>query len=120
MLEAWATGLFAVITAPVLIREVEDALRYERIRVRYGLSEADIRAVLALLWVEADVIDDPLPGDVLALTGDPDDDVLVAVARSAGASHVVSGDRKVRAADLGGDPLVVSAAEFAEMTTGET
>jgi len=110
ILEAWRNERFTVVTAPILIAEVGRALRYDRVRVRYGVTDEDIRATVALLWTQSALVDDPTA--VVSLTGDPDDDVLVACARAGEVDFLVSGDNRVRALGTVDKTRVVSPAQF--------
>jgi len=91
VLLAWQAGSFELVTSPALIAEVARALRYRRIMERYSLSETDVRAVVTLLWTQGRVIEDP--ERVEPLTGDPADDLVLAVSRDGQAEFPVTGDR---------------------------
>ena len=70
--------------------EVARALRYDRVKRRYQLSEEDIRAVIALLWTQGEVVPDPL--EVQPLTADSADDLVLAVCLDGKADYLVTGD----------------------------
>lgn len=89
ILNRWRGGELDLVVSPSLLAELERVLAYDRIRSRISPEEA--KELAAELRNHALVVDDPReiePG----LTRDPDDDYLVALARSAGADVLVSGD----------------------------
>jgi uncharacterized protein len=89
ILDRWRGGELDVVVSPSLLGELERVLAYEKIRRRVTADEA--AELVAELRHHAVVVDDPRevePG----LTRDPGDDYLVALARSAGADVLVSGD----------------------------
>jgi putative PIN family toxin of toxin-antitoxin system len=90
---AWQARRFELVTSPALIAEVGRALRYERVMQRYRLDDADVRSVLALLWTQGVVLEDPV--EVEELVRDPDDNILLALSRDGRAEHLVTGDRLV-------------------------
>jgi uncharacterized protein len=112
VLEAWRDGRFVLVSCRQQIQEVARALRYDRIRVRYRLGDDDIRAVLALLWTQAEIAADPAEGP--RITIDPDDDVLLALCVNAGAQYLVTGDRPLLSLGRHGRAAIISPREFAE------
>jgi putative PIN family toxin of toxin-antitoxin system len=74
-----------------MIAELEDKLHSPKL-ARYQLTEADIQSVLTLIRSQADLVD-VLPQDVRAVTGDPEDDPVLATARLGHADYLVTGDR---------------------------
>lgn len=89
LLRAAADERFELIVSPELLGELSEVLARERFRRWFTADEAD--AFVEVLRSVAIVVDDP-PA-VTGLTPDPDDDYLVALARSADADYLVSGDR---------------------------
>ena len=71
-----------------VLEELSDVLRRDRFR-RYLTLEA-VDELIAALRREVELVEDP--AEVPAVTRDPDDDYLVALARSSGADALVSGD----------------------------
>ena len=89
ILDRWRGGELDLVISPSLLAELERVLAYDKIRRRISAEEA--KELAAELRHHAVVVDDPRevePG----LTRDPGDDYLVALARSAGADVLVSGD----------------------------
>jgi putative PIN family toxin of toxin-antitoxin system len=87
-LDRWRGGEFDLIVSAKLLGELEDVLL--RPKFRGHVSEADASAYVDALAAEALLFPDPQ--DVAAVTADPDDDYLVALAVDAGADLIVSGD----------------------------
>lgn len=88
VLRAWTEGAFELIVSPRLLEELNGVLRRERFRRWITPDEVD--AFVAGIGIDAIVLDDP-PAEA-GLTPDPDDDFLVALARSAAVDYLVSGD----------------------------
>ena len=86
---AWVEGHFDLVASPALIGELRDVLA--RPRLRRWVSEATATEFIDGLAQDALMIDDPPP--LARLSPDPDDDYLIALARSAEADYLVSGDR---------------------------
>lgn len=90
LVQAWEDGAFEVVASPALLAELEGVLARPRVarRVDEGLL-AQLRRAL-----HNDAIQHDDPSDRLAtVVADPRDDYLVALARSAGALVIVTGDR---------------------------
>ena len=86
--EAWRGGEFDLVVSPALLRELEEVLL--RPKFAAALAEDDVRVYVDALAAEAVVLPDP--ADPPAVTDDPDDDYIVALALAAGADAIVSGD----------------------------
>ena len=89
IVNAWVDARFELLASPALIDELADVLA--RPRFRRWISTASAAEFIAGLQESAVMIDDPT--EPAALTPDPDDDYLVALARAGGADYLVSGDR---------------------------
>jgi putative PIN family toxin of toxin-antitoxin system len=89
ILDRWRDGELDLIVSPSLIAELERVLAYDRIRTR--VTGEDAEELVAELRRHAVVVDDPAEVEA-GLTADPGDDYLVALARSAEADVLVSGD----------------------------
>jgi uncharacterized protein len=63
------------------------------LRVKLRLEDETVSSIAALVEGLATVIADP-PAEVAPLSGDPDDDRIIAAALAGGAETLVSGDRK--------------------------
>jgi putative PIN family toxin of toxin-antitoxin system len=112
LLRAWTEERFELVVSPQLLSEIAGVLARDRFRRWMTEEEAD--AFVATLRAAATVVENP-PAEA-GLTPDPDDDFLVALARSASADYVVSGDR-----DLTGladpDPPILTPRAFLELVS---
>lgn len=89
LLDAWRLERrYEVIVCPLLIEELDEVLR--RPRFHTVITGGELQVLLPLLRREATLVDDP--ADVPAVTPDPDDDYLVALARREQVDALVSGD----------------------------
>ena len=88
IVERWRDGEFDLIVSSKLLDELVGVLL--RPKFRDLVEEVDAGAYARLLRNEAIVVADP--DDEPAVTRDPDDDYLVALASEAGAFGIVSGD----------------------------
>lgn len=95
ILEAWNRGGFDWVVSTEVLEE------YRRIgaelAVRYPARQAAIDAVLSAVRTRATVVHAPALAEPLSV--DPDDDKFFALARTAKARVIVSGDRHVLAHD---------------------
>jgi len=88
LIDRWREGEFDLVVSPKLLGELEEVLL--RPKFRPSVSEDDVRDYVDGLLAEALVVTDP--DEPPAVTPDPDDDYLVALAVAAGADVIVSGD----------------------------
>ncbi len=101
-------------TSDGIVREGGEKLQLPRITRRYNVMEDDRRWVFGLLATQAESI--PVAdADVQSLTGDPEDDYVLATCRLSGADYLVTGDQGLL--DLGshGATVIVSPRRFAEL-----
>ena len=92
VLDAWQAGRFQAITSEAIVTLVAERLLSPRIGRAYGVTEADVRWVLALLRTQAETTLVP-PAAQVAVTGDPEDEHVLATAVAGGADYlVVTGD----------------------------
>jgi putative PIN family toxin of toxin-antitoxin system len=103
----WLAGRFDLVVSPRLISEPERVLARRKFREYVSRDEAS--AFVDAIARQAVVLDDP-PGE-RGLTPDPGDDYIVSLARQAGASVIVSGDRHLTGV-RGLNPPVATAREF--------
>lgn len=91
----WHEGAIEVVASPTLLSELSAVLARPKLR-RYVMP-AEAQRIVASLEAEAFIVPDPdiQPG----LTADPRDDYLVALARAAGVTALVSGDRHLTELD---------------------
>lgn len=89
VLGAWLNGHFELAISEEMLHDLAGVLGRPRLSSR--VTEEEVVQLMALIRAHAVVV--PEPADFDALTGDPEDDRSVAVARAAGAELIVSGDR---------------------------
>lgn len=84
----WRAARFELVVSPLLLRELGKVLTRDKFRRYVSLDEAEhyVRMILRGATLVAD------PPDPPALTPDPGDDYLMALASAAGARILVSGD----------------------------
>jgi putative PIN family toxin of toxin-antitoxin system len=90
--EAWRRGAIEIAISSHILIELERALRKPYFAAR--LSDYDRQVFLSLLLDSATVveIDEPIP----TVLSDDGDNLVLATALSAKASHIVSGDRELQ------------------------
>lgn len=111
VIDAAFDGHWRLVVSPVLLAELDDVLRRDKFRRRVSLEEAEV--YVAEVRRRADVVAGP-PPPWAAVTRDPDDDYLVALARFANVDFLISGDvHLTELADL--VPPVRTPAEFLAM-----
>ncbi len=77
--------------SPGMIDEVEAKLALPRIARRYHVTTVDADAVVQLLLTQADVVE--VPATLFRrVTGDPEDDYVLATCVAASADYLVTGD----------------------------
>lgn len=91
ILVAWQTGRFELLISEHILNQLVLKLRSDRIARRYGLTTAAIRDFTAPLRTDARTIV-VAPDQVLPITGDPEDDTVLATARLGQAQYLVTGD----------------------------
>lgn len=107
ILTAWADERFVLIISPAVLDELADVLA--RPKLQRFVTTALASAFIDGLATDAVIVQDPPePPD---LSPDPDDDYLIALARTASADYLVSGDRHLL--DLTDpDPPVLTPRQF--------
>ena len=71
------------------LEELANVLGRPRIRDKYNVTEADIRAILDLILLKGELVQ---PGDLITESRDPKDDIFLSVAVAGLAELIVSGD----------------------------
>jgi uncharacterized protein len=92
IVSAWRTGRYSLITSAGIITEAEEKLRLPRIARRYSATPELAQDTLALLRGEAELVLVPAR-ERLVVTGDPEDDLVLATGRLARAAYLVTGDQ---------------------------
>jgi putative PIN family toxin of toxin-antitoxin system len=88
---AWRRGRFMLISSDPIIDTTVTRLRLPRIAQRYAVTEEQRRIFAALLRSRAMIVP-ILPEDVASITGDPEDDAVLATVRLGRAEYLVTGD----------------------------
>jgi len=110
ILTAWTNERFELIASHALLDELADVLA----RPKFGRFITTALAVTFIEGLAADATIIADPPDPPAVSRDPDDDYLIALARAAGVDYIVSGDRDLL--DLTDpDPPVLTAREFLDI-----
>lgn len=109
VLRSLANGEFELIASQALLRELERALAYRKLRPY--ISESDVADLLRWVADSASVVDDP-DSEPPAHSRDPDDDYLINLA-SAHSAALVSGDKDLLA--LEGEIPVFSPRAFLDL-----
>ncbi len=101
ILDRWRDGEFDLVVSPNLLDELEDVLLRPKF---HGVASGDeVRAYVKALAGGGVLMRDP--EEIQAVTADPDDDYLVALAIGARADVIVSGDKDL--AELVDPPVSV-------------
>jgi putative PIN family toxin of toxin-antitoxin system len=114
ILEAWQAQRFEVITSQHIIDQLVLKLRSDRIGRRYGLTVAAIRDFTAPLRRDARRIVLP-PDAILPVTGDPEDDAVLATARLGQAAYLVTGDGGLLARSPYADIPIIAPRAFLDL-----
>jgi putative PIN family toxin of toxin-antitoxin system len=113
LLRAWQASQFVVVTSEHIIEEVGSKLRLDRIGVRYGITHDEIEAFQSLLRRHAIVVS--LPGSLPVITGDPEDDAVLATAHLGGAAYLVTNDSGLLALHSHADTKIVTPGTFRDL-----
>jgi putative PIN family toxin of toxin-antitoxin system len=110
LLDALADGAFDAVVCPLLVAELRGVLGRPRIA---GRLEPDV-AEGFVAWLELFSSAAPDPDPIEPVSPDPTDDYLVALAREARASFIVTGDAHLLGIGLR-EPAAVTPATFATL-----
>ena len=110
LVERWLEGLFELVISPALLAELERVLARPEVADRTDRSV--IEALSTSVREGALLVEDPATHGRL-VPRDPADDYLVALARTAGAHAIVTGDRHLLELE-GLHPPVLTPAAFVE------
>ncbi len=115
IVRAWLDqGHLDVLVCPALLIEVEDVLGRPKLRKRIEPALAEL--YLATIRRVAETVADPQ--EIQAATRDPDDDYLVALARTHAADFIVTGDKDLLEWQEQRPPVIAPAA-FERLLTAE-
>jgi uncharacterized protein len=117
LVEAWRVARFQHITSAHIIAQVSAKLRLPRIARRHDLTDEEIALIEATLGDETTVVR-LLPADILPVTGDPEDDAVLATARLGQAAYLVTGDRGLLALQTYTEVRIMSPRDFLDILEG--
>ena len=108
IIESWLSGAadFEVVMSPELLREIREVLT-TRPRLRKWISLETATLFVDTIEMLVDLVDDP--DDVQTETRDPNDDYLIALARTHEADVIVSGDKDLLEWEPQSPPVVTPA-----------
>jgi len=107
-------GYVRVAISSGMIGEVGAKLLAPRISGRYHVTPADADAFVQLLWIQADVVD--VPATLIRhVTGDPEDDYVLATCVAGAADYLVTGDKELLALTSHEGVRIVNPRAFAEL-----
>lgn len=89
LLKAFIAGRFELVVSEPLLVELADVLNRPRIKIKYGLDEADISEFLQLLEEQSEHV---FPPGTIAICRDPDDNAVIETAIVGKAFCIVSRD----------------------------
>lgn len=113
-----AGSRFQLVWTASLLVECLRALGYPRVVKALAGREAYARGVVAGLVASAVMVSPEILAPVRVVEGDPDDDLLFAVALAGGAGTIVTGDSRVLRVGSFAGIQVLGAAEFLESLAG--
>ena len=116
ILSAWQNGDFTLLSSEGIIAQIEEKLRQPKIGGAHGVTEEDIDWVRGLLLTQAEVVV-VAPQEVTDVTGDPEDDYVLATTRLGKAKYLVTGDRKLLALREHSESKIISPRDFLEAIT---
>ncbi len=93
LVQLLASGEFELVVSEALVGELSGVLARPKFAARVSLSDG--QAFLAFVRTCAMLVDDPAEPEPIA--PDPKDDYLLALADASSATHLVTGDRSLRA-----------------------
>ena len=99
-----------------LLEELVDVLNRPRIRDKYGLSDPDIEAIVALILLRGEAVE---PEERIAACRDPRDDTFLEVAVAGKADVLVSGDEDLLVLDPFAGIPTLSPAAFLRLLDAE-
>jgi putative PIN family toxin of toxin-antitoxin system len=110
VLAAWKERRFDVLASEQILAEYRRALRYDRVRARHGLSDAEIEQTIEDFRGFTALVE-PLIS-LHAIQKDPTDNKFLECAVEGGADYIVSGDKHLRRLERFRGIEIVSPAAF--------
>ena len=111
--------MFTSIVSEGMVREIGQKLHLPRIVRRYGITDEDRRWLFRLLLTQAETAD-VAPADVPTVTGDPEDDYILATCRVSRADYLVTGDQGLLALRSYEGTEIVTPRQFADLLGNTT
>src|SRR5581483_2791778 len=112
---AWESALFSAVTSAGIIANLEEKLSLERITKRYTAgTPATIRWMQILLSAQAELVLVPVH-ERQQVTGDPEDDYVLATGRIAKADYLVTGDKGLLDLSQHEGTRIISPRDFMEL-----
>ena len=109
--DAWRAGRFTLISSEPIIGTAAARLRLPRIARRYEIGEEQVQIFQTLVRTGAAMII-LLTDDVTSVTGDPEDDAVLATVRLGEAGYLVTGDHGLLDLGVYADAHIVSPRDF--------
>ena len=113
VLEAWRYRKFALITSPLILKEVKRVFQYPRIKESYHLDTKTIKAILARLNKYSVATQGKLK--VNEIKDDPTDNIFLTCAQEGSADFIVTGDDHLLNLGVFQGILIVTARHFLEI-----
>ena len=108
---AWLAGRFTLFISEGMILELVGKLAEKRISERYGITPQEIHYINSLLRGHGSLV--AVPDDAITpVTGDPEDDLVLASARLARAEYLVTRDQKLLDLSQHGGVTIVTPQHF--------
>jgi putative PIN family toxin of toxin-antitoxin system len=111
---AWRSGRYTLITSAGMIAELEEKLSLPRIARRFNATPELAQDTVTLLRNQATIVAVPAE-ERRVVTGDPEDDLVLATGRLAQANYLVTGDRKLLDLKQYEGMAIVTPREFAQI-----
>jgi uncharacterized protein len=111
---AWRAGRYTLITSAGMIAELEEKLSLERIARRFNATPELAQDTIVLLRDQATIVAVPAE-ERRTVTGDPEDDLVLATGRLGQADYLVTGDRKLLELGQYAGMGIITLREFAQI-----
>lgn len=89
IITAWREGSLELVISNGIINEVAEKLKLPRIKKKYKLTDKQIKSAITTLKYNAQLSE---PQEIQSVTGDPEDDYVLATALQGGAEYLITGD----------------------------
>lgn len=118
ILEFFAEGRFVPVTSDHIVAELNAKLVHRDIVRRFRLTDADRSWIVGTVAAYAEYVA-VRHDEILNITGDPEDDAVLAAVAASGAEYLVTGDKALLARETYRGARIVSPRQFTELL-GET